>query len=110
MLTVTWETLRLVLAGYLVAVALAATVNLHRGLIAYPWRVLYSLTRVVLGTISFGRIELVPLARQARRSQSRRLRGIRFAFEEIREATRERFGNEPDKASKMKWRGRDDLG
>jgi hypothetical protein len=79
------EALRLVGAGYLLVLAVLAALNLHRRFLAYPPRVAYALVRLVILGLSFGHIQMTPMARQVQRHNARRIRDVRFRLEEWRD-------------------------
>jgi hypothetical protein len=86
------ETLRLTLAGYLLALAMSACLGVHRPLLAAPARAAYTLIRLAVIAATFGKVRLAPLAKRAKRTQRRRLRQLRFELAERREAWLERRG------------------
>ena len=68
------EALRLFAAAYLVLVALAAVLGYQRQLLAYPFRVCYSIVRLFLLVVTARRVRMVPLA--THRQSSKRLRAL----------------------------------
>ena len=75
----TIDTLRLFVALYLVLVALTACAGWHRPLLAYPFRVTYSLLRLLLLVVTARRVRMVPLT-----SSRRGLRALRRTHKRLR--------------------------
>ena len=98
-MTALTETLRLLLAGYLIALAFAACLGVHQPLLTYPGRALYAAVRVLIGAVTLGRVQITPLARRARRGHARRLRNLRFTLGEMREDTLAKLGREQETTS-----------
>lgn len=71
-------------AGYLIVLAIAAAIGIHRALLAYPVKVTYAAARLAVYALSFGHVQLAPLARRTRRRQARRIRNLRFTISEWR--------------------------
>jgi hypothetical protein len=59
------EALKLLLAGYLLVLSVAAVWGAHRSLLLLPARILYSILRIIVFVFSFGRIRMTPRARMA---------------------------------------------
>jgi len=74
--------LKIVLIAYLLALAAAAALGVHRGLLGYPIYLAYSLCAFLLYATSFGRLRLAP---RARNFGSRQRRRVRSAWRDWRE-------------------------
>jgi hypothetical protein len=96
-------TLRLIAASYLLLVAVLACFNMHQAMLAYPARVFYSAVRMLVIGVTFGRVQITPLAKRAKRRQARRLRHWRFALEEWRERREEEKAL--DRGERLEGRG-----
>lgn len=83
---------RIAAAAYALAVALGAVLGFHRPLLTFPFRALYSLVRVVLLTVSRGKIALAVPARQVGRKGSRSFGNIRGRLRERRDELAEGRG------------------
>lgn len=68
------DSFRVALALVLCALALAAVVDRHQGLLAYLGRVAESLLRALLWAATFGRVRLPQIVRTSRRRSARRRR------------------------------------
>jgi hypothetical protein len=79
------EALRLLAAGYLLVLAIAAAWGAHRGLLLVPARIFYSLLRIIVFAVSFGRIRMAPRARRAVLKGRRIRRGFRRYLSDLRE-------------------------
>lgn len=79
------EALRLLAAAYLLVLAVAAALGLHRSLLFYPLHATYATARIGLLILTLGRVRLTPLARGVRRRQARRFRSLRAMAAEWRE-------------------------
>lgn len=98
------DTLKLVIAGYLIAVAVCAVAGVHRPLLTYPWRAVYDASRMLLAAATLGRVRARPIARRAARNHRRRLRGLRFELGEMADSARSRLGRgESDEPSGSAW-------
>jgi hypothetical protein len=84
-----------VAVAYLLLVAATAVLGVHRPLLAYPLRVGYSALRLVLATVTFGRVRMVPTGKKLKRRGARRLRNWRFEVHEWRELRAEARGDSP---------------
>lgn len=82
------ETLQLAGALYMLLVAGAACLNLHRLVLAYPGRALYASVRLALIAVTAGRVRLTPLARQTRQRQRRRINEARQSLGETGQRVR----------------------
>jgi hypothetical protein len=77
--------LQLVVAAYLLALAVTALLGVHRGLLTYPFRALYSLVRILVLVLTLGRVHLSANAKRTRRRGQRHLRNARSVFGDYRE-------------------------
>lgn len=70
------EAFRLVLASYLLLLAIGAVFGFHQSLLAYPIRIAYSASRLLLMGMSGGKIRITPLTRKVRRHGGGMIRGF----------------------------------
>lgn len=89
------DSLRLATALYLLLLALAACLDLHGFLLGYPFRIIYSGVRLVVGTVTLGRVNLVPMGRRVQRRSVRRMRDWRYELQEWRDQRAEKAGRDP---------------
>ena len=78
------DILRLIVAGYLIALALSLSLGVGRPLMTYPGRVAYSFIRILFFVFTLGRVNIKPLSRRARRRYRWRRRQWRRVYSQWR--------------------------
>ena len=79
------DALRLFLAGYLLVLSVSAIWGQHRSLLLYPGRIIYSLVRIVVFGLSFGRVRITPRVRKTVFRGRRMRRSLRRTIDDLRE-------------------------
>lgn len=77
--------LRLVAAGYLLVLAGTALAGVHRTVVTYPFHAGYSALRLIVMTLTAGRVRLEKDVRRARIRNERRVRDLRGGLSDWRE-------------------------
>lgn len=86
------EAVRVLAATYLIALAVAAVFGVHRALLTYPFQAAYASIRLIVLAATLGRVRLAQNVRRQRRRGARRLRSLRYALAERREARNDSEG------------------
>jgi hypothetical protein len=97
------DSLRIIAAGYCLLLVVATALNVHRPLLVYPVRVIYSALRLTLEFVTRGHLHLQPVGRRVRRRGGTHLRNLGDAFREWREERAEAGGKVIEKPVDTSW-------
>lgn len=78
------EVIKIIAAGYFLLLGMAAVFGRHEPLLAIPARSLYSLLRLMILVLTFGKWRMAPPARKAGYKVRRKWRGAKAAWEDWR--------------------------